>query len=1278
MRVQKMFLLIFVMMAASCVSYSDEAQLFMPGEKKLSWGFGNGPEFKGATGKVSVDETASKEGKPALRLDADFTAGGGYVQTSRKIPAELDVKNLSFMLKFPGNEILKIRLIDNADTCHQIEFKIRKTDDWQLVNFPIDDFFTKMGTPEALDIIAKYQAWGKEKDKSIKWKGPLKDVIFLLTKSALPTDKPVGSLWLSEVKAEGVKAVLVEKGAFMEDFENSANFAKKWEVKGAGAGTLSKNSPYKGASCLHFERGVDKGNEECSVTSALFEAKEGECEVSGAVRSALESPDNSYQGAIFVEFMNNSGKVLEKKEALIQTGSSPWTTFKKTLQAPADTDKARMNISLRKTWGSMDIDELAFTSSGKSVPKTIESVKISSDAPGNLFLPEARVIFHVVVEAVKLLGEKEEIAICTVKDYWGSELGASVSLKFNKESMKDKKFVYKADLDLGSLNPEIGKYYELHVRFPLDTGVEYKEFSGFARLPEAVTKKYKPEEIPFLSRNWDNRVKEYYTLSDRLGIRLIGLWGNWNAEPPYKPVANNAELCQQLGAKWVVMSRACNVERGKLEYTDKSLREGMKEFLESFADKGIGYVCIGNEPHGGIEQVKLNVAAYKAIYEAIKAFDKDIPAISTAVEPNENYFKEGYQNYLDIYDFHVYGSYETIRKTIREYKELMKKYNAVKPIYSTEIGLNSQGMPRLAVASDLVKKVASFFAEGGGKISWFGINYPDPKGGARGTFGDAHNVFDCKYSLYNPKLDAIAYYNMVNAICVKKFAQEKKYDGDVFAFLFKDDDNNCLQVLWKDKDRADIMLPLPGVASAKIIYIDGSSSELVPENSGITVTVSHETVLLLYKQDKPALADKLGAPSLSLASPASTIVKGGSATLALKLEKIAADSLKAEVPASWAAKFADASGSTVNCVLGAPRDTEAREGRIILSSGKSVEITVPVKISSRVSATVSPMPSKDKGNGIVSLSLRNNGSAKETVSWKMEVRSEFPMKDGKYDMGAVIASGAVLSSPSEGQETLEKGAEKKIDLVLGKIEPFTLYRIKTTLKDSEGNIIEQERLVSGFVPVRKTDKAPALDGKMDEGVWGRAESTKVIDKNNYCLFKKIDKSNEWDNPEDLSADVRFLWDDKNLYIGIKVTDDVMSFVNEDGAIWNQDGLQMMIDPYRDSDSKPGKYEYGAAIGKKGPQMWCYSVADQDIKLGEVKDMKFAIVADEKNSKVLNYEIAIPWSHLAPFKPGAGKDLGLSVMINEDDGSGRKSVMGFFGGVHLKQVDMTGDLILIEQ
>ncbi|MCA9139872.1 MAG: hypothetical protein KDB00_24030, partial [Planctomycetales bacterium] len=84
------------------------------------------------------------------------------------------------------------------------------------------------------------------------------------------------------------------------------------------------------------------------------------------------------------------------------------------------------------------------------------------------------------------------------------------------------------------------------------------------------------------------------------------------------------------------------------------------------------------------------------------------------------------------------------------------------PIHSTELGLNSQGQARLTVAIELIKKCTVFFAEGGKTVSWFTIQYPDKEGKARGQFGDAHCVFDCKFNHYNPRLDAIAYYNMIN------------------------------------------------------------------------------------------------------------------------------------------------------------------------------------------------------------------------------------------------------------------------------------------------------------------------------------------------------------------------------------------------------------------------------------------------------------------------------------------------------------------------------------
>ena len=49
--------------------------------------------------------------------------------------------------------------------------------------------------------------------------------------------------------------------------------------------------------------------------------------------------------------------------------------------------------------------------------------------------------------------------------------------------------------------------------------------------------------------------------------------------------------------------------------------------------------------------------------------------------------------------------------------------------------------------------------------------------------------------------------------------------------------------------------------------------------------------------------------------------------------------------------------------------------------------------------------------------------------------------------------------------------------------------------------------------------------------------------------------------------------------------------------------------------------------------------------------------------------------MAPFKPAAGANLGLTMLLNEDDGPGRKSYMMWFGNASTKQVESVGDLIL---
>jgi hypothetical protein len=121
----------------------------------------------------------------------------------------------------------------------------------------------------------------------------------------------------------------------------------------------------------------------------------------------------------------------------------------------------------------------------------------------------------------------------------------------------------------------------------------------------------------------------------------------------------------------------------------------------------------------------------------------------------------------------------------------------------------------------------------------------------------------------------------------------------------------------------------------------------------------------------------------------------------------------------------------------------------------------------------------------------------------------------------------------------------------------------------------------------------------------------------------------------------------------------------------------MVDPAREADTKPGKYDLGLALTRKGHQAWSWLSADPRAPAGEVKEIRLATKRTAPERGDLTYEVAIPWARLAPFVPRRGGNLGLCVTVNEDDGPGRAAFMTWFGDVQAKRIDTVGDLILGE-
>lgn len=908
-------------------------ELLQQGE--LGWTFNLGQEYRGATGGLDVVPDQPSKGKYAMHLRGDFTKGGAYVGV-RKSFASLDVESMKVIRMKLRSETVQqfaLRMVDSSGQTHQ-----RKT-------IP----FTPDGKWHEVEIvptkIAGGEHWGGAGDG--QWHGTVKLVELMLNKRSNKANQP--DLYIADIRADVVVQAIATAATFTEGFESAESFKNSWQVNGDVQVATGGSEGTKHALALN--RTVESLQTDTAAISKPFVVSPGMWQVSVSTKSDLYSPDNSYHGRVGMELLNASEQVLENVPIRIEFGKNDWEATSKPVQIPQAAAKARFRIELNKTYGSFRVDQLSASRLKlQPVEQRIERILLASNATGNLFLPSDKVVFHATIEAIKPLTNLEQTLRYSVRDYWGAAQYPPAEVTLAKESRKNGRFIYAAEIAVPAEELSVGKFYELHVDVPQESADPVSEYCGFAVLPIAVTKQYEAENVPFTIRNWDSRIPVYFHLADRLGLRMMGVWGGWSSKPPYKPHCPGIDICKELGAKWITGTPASQVERnGFKQYSEQSLRKGMKNFLEAYADKGLAKIAMGNEPHGTGDKVLENVRAYRAIYETVKAFDPKIHVMGTSVEPNEEYFQAGYQKYLDSYDFHVYEHYSKVRYQMREYRKLMEKYNAVKPIHSTELGLNSQGQTRLAVSREMIKKFVSFFAEGGDTVSWFTIQYPDPKGKARGQFGDSHCMFDCKYNLYNPRLDAVTHYHLINAICVKEFVEEKQYPGGTQAYLFRDGKDQCLQVLWLDDARKDVFVPLSCDSSARLIHVDGTQQELQVAVGGVTVTVSDDPILLLYDENQPRLAETLHQPPLSLVGKPSQVEPGKGTTLSFTRSRASRETLRVLGPPQWKTELRQIGDQRVEVRVEAPVSPTARKARIrlqLLAGGDLVgELLVPVSVA---------------------------------------------------------------------------------------------------------------------------------------------------------------------------------------------------------------------------------------------------------------------------------------------------------------------------------------------
>ncbi|RCX21446.1 acetyl esterase/lipase [Fontibacillus phaseoli] len=174
------------------------------------------------------------------------------------------------------------------------------------------------------------------------------------------------------------------------------------------------------------------------------------------------------------------------------------------------------------------------------------------------------------------------------------------------------------------------------------------------------------------------------------------------------------------------------------------------------------------------------------------------------------------------------------------------------------------------------------------------------------------------------------------------------------------------------------------------------------------------------------------------------------------------------------------------------------------------------------------------------------------------------------------------------------------------------------------------------------------------------------------------KMKDWNGEDDASATGFLCWDPANLYLALEVTDDKHVQSSSGSEIWNGDGIQFAIGiANADGGNPPEYHEFGLAMDDEGQLTKWRWLTPPGFSIQDFFETELAI---HRKNQITVYEVAIPWDELilnkALVRPGM--KLKFSLLLNDNDGDGRKGWLEFNSGIGTaKDIHAFGDIYLTD-
>jgi hypothetical protein len=180
---------------------------------------------------------------------------------------------------------------------------------------------------------------------------------------------------------------------------------------------------------------------------------------------------------------------------------------------------------------------------------------------------------------------------------------------------------------------------------------------------------------------------------------------------------------------------------------------------------------------------------------------------------------------------------------------------------------------------------------------------------------------------------------------------------------------------------------------------------------------------------------------------------------------------------------------------------------------------------------------------------------------------------------------------------------------------------------------------NGSVSAPYMEEAPVIDGLLEE--WNRKKNPLEV----AVFGEKF-----WNGLDDLSGILKLGWDEKYLYLGINVRDDIYVQKVSGKNLFKGDSLEILLDSdlyldYHVSHNDEDDYQLGISPGTpslgKNPEAYLWFPKSREGRRSKVE------IGVQRSSSGYFLETAIPWSTFK-ITPAEGQHYGFVFSISDND------------------------------